>query len=246
MRCKYLTHGGGLNIVNQAWLDGHVVLAPNDESFGAVPDPVSGLACWYGSDTEGDSYGNFLVEKGSAPEFELSEESSAEANENLPSVGGDLDGGTSVSANSGAIVSPSIDLRMIEGNVSLVFDTWWEIESVNPNKQGYDIMEIFVSDDDGGNWQLLKSLNPYNDPVTVTDNRDPRPFSNTGYFSAPVWHTVEPISLNEYQGSEIVLMFNFRTEDELYNGFRGWLVDNISITNEPGFVVAIPGVDILE
>jgi hypothetical protein len=44
----------------------------------------------------------------------------------------------------------------------------------------------------------------------------------------------EPISLDSLIGNVVLLRFAFRTQDELYNGFRGWMVDNVVITSTQG------------
>ena len=210
-------HSQGAGLVNQAFTDGNVLMAPDDSTAGAVPDPMTQGACWYGGSVDGMAEtGNFLGEK------EVSESDEV------------LDGGTSITDNSGSIVSPMIDLTGVVAPVSISFDTWWEIESVNPNENGYDIMALEVSTDSGVTWFTLAKLNPYSDPVESGVERDPIPFSNRGYNKAPAWLHQEAISLDEFAGSQIQLRFTFRTQDELYNGFRGWMIDNVRITDQMG------------
>ena len=231
-------HTDGENIINQAYLDGLVLMAPDDSSAGKVADPDSNVACWYGDDTSGTATtGNFMGEALEGQEDSLS-------------------GGESVTYNAGAIVSPEIDMTSIDGPVSLSFDTWWEIESVNPNENGFDLMsvEYDLGEDEG--WQTLIRLNPLTDPVTeaidgsganeeaITDQaqlRAPLPYSNTGFNRAPRWISHEPVSLDALTGNYVTLRFVFRTQDHLYNGFRGWMVDNIRITDEAG---SFPAADI--
>ncbi|PIQ39509.1 MAG: hypothetical protein COW58_11260, partial [Thalassolituus sp. CG17_big_fil_post_rev_8_21_14_2_50_53_8] len=192
-----------------------VLLAPDDTSAGKVPDPLSNRACWYGQAASGGvTQGNFLGE----PE-EPQEE---------------LDGGTSLTPNGGAIVSPDIDLSAETGPLSLTFRTWWEIEAVNPNENGFDLMTIEYSTDDI-QWTPIARLNPLSDPVGLDDqDRAPLPYSNRGYNKAPAWLWQEPIDISDLAGEQIKLRFRFNTQDELYNGFRGWLVDDISIKREAG------------
>lgn len=213
-RLLWNSHGVGETIYNRAYLDGLVVLAPNDTSGGLVVSPQSNAACWYGDDETGtQGTGNFLGDFDS--EFNTSDS---------------LNGGQSLSANGAAIVSPQIDLTGLEAPVSLAFDTWWEIESVNPNENGFDIMAIEYTTDNGDSWQTLARLNPFTDPVgSDEDSRAPIPFSNTGFNSAPQWLQQEPISLDALIGDVVQLRFAFRTQDGLYNGFRGWMVDNIKV-----------------
>ncbi len=224
-------HTAGEGIVNQAHFDGLVLMAPDDSSEGKVVNPESNVACWYGDDTTGTgTTGNFMGDALEGQEDSLS-------------------GGESVTYNAGAIVSPEIDMTSIDGPVSLSFDTWWEIESVNPNENGFDLMsvEYDLGEDEG--WQTLIRLNPLTDPVTdaidgsganeeaITDQaqlRAPLPYSNMGFNRAPRWISHEPVSLDALKGNYVTLRFVFRTQDNLYNGFRGWMVDNIRITDEAG------------
>jgi hypothetical protein len=225
------SHSVGRSIYNQAYLDGLVSLAPNDVSEGLVVDPQSNAACWYGNDVTGtQSTGNFIGE----PDTEF--------NDDNP-----LNGGESLVANGAAIVSPQIDLTGLVAPVALSFDTWWEIESVNPNELGFDIMAVEYSTDNGESWSTLARLNPYTDPISGDEDwvpgeteaesihpRAPIPYSNTGFNSAPLWLQQEPISLDALIGNVVLLRFAFRTQDELYNGFRGWVIDNVEISASKG------------
>jgi hypothetical protein len=225
------SHSVGRSIYNQAYLDGLVSLAPNDASEGLVVDPQSNAACWYGNDVTGtQSTGNFIGE----PDTEF--------NDDNP-----LNGGESLVANGAAIVSPQIDLTGLVAPVALSFDTWWEIESVNPNELGFDIMAVEYSTDNGESWSTLARLNPYTDPISGDEDwvpgeteaesihpRAPIPYSNTGFNSAPLWLQQEPISLDALIGNVVLLRFAFRTQDELYNGFRGWVIDNVEISASKG------------
>ena len=212
------SHGRGLAIVNQAVVENLVMLAPDDQSNGLVPDPNDNLACWYGQADGGNiGQGNFLGDFGNT------------------NGGQELGGGESDSANGGAIVSPLIDLTNASAPLALTLNTWWEIESVNPNENGFDLMAISVSTDNGETWEDLARLNPLSDPVGTDDvDRAPLPYSNRGYNRAPAWLALEPISLSEFAGQQIRLRIGFATQDELYNGFRGWLVDDIAIFNGEG------------
>ncbi len=213
-------HTAGENIINEAYSDDFVRLAPNDTSAGAVPDPVEGIqAYWYGSkvvDPAGSVQGNFIDTHDEAD--------SADS------------GGTSseINNNSGWLTSPVIDLSGATGDLSLTFRTFWEIESVNPNSGGYDLMTIETSNNGGTTWTPIARLNPLSDPASL-QNRDPIPFSNTGYNSAPIWSQQELIQLLDIAGSsEVMIRFSFDTVDGLYNGFRGWMIDDIKIINQLG------------
>jgi hypothetical protein len=136
-------------------------------------------------------------------------------------------GGTGTSSNMGYMMSPEISLAGLS-QASLSFWAWFEIESVNPNESGFDIMEIYVHEV-GGSEESIGRLNPYSDPIL--DNRAALPFTSGGFNKAPVWLNVE-YDLTPYVGKTIKLKFEFRTVDSLYNGFRGWLVDNVLVTDK--------------
>ncbi|MEP4546639.1 MAG: hypothetical protein ABJ000_10715 [Saccharospirillum sp.] len=210
-------HAANQGLRNQALDDNLVKLAPDDQSLGAIPNPGSNRACWYGQpgNAPATGQGNFI---GTAEET---------------GGGVTLDGGTSDEPNAGAIVSPRIDLTSASGPLSVTFRNWWEIESVNPNNEGFDLMSVQISTDNGDTWTTLARLNPLSDPIGQAD-RAPLPYSNRGYNKAPAWLWQEPIDISEFAGEQIRLRLEFDTVDELYNGFRGWLVDEIRIINQAG------------
>lgn len=199
-------HGIQNNLVGKL-----VLLAPNDSSQGVVPNPPQGSqAYWFGDIQQG----NFIGQQSPMSEF--------------------LDGGTSVEANYAQLTSPSIDLSKTTKPLSLNFKTWWEIESVNPNNKGFDLMDIQVSTDGGKNYKTIARLNPLSDPKTTLIT-DPIPFTNFGFNTAPKVSQQEPISLDEFAGqANVKLRFEFSTEDDLYNGFRGWMIDDIQIKKTQG------------
>jgi hypothetical protein len=49
-----------------------------------------------------------------------------------------------------------------------------------------------------------------------------------------VWTQQEAIPLDGAQGKQIQLRFAFETVDELFNGFRGWLIDDVVVQAAPG------------
>ncbi|WP_180009097.1 carboxypeptidase regulatory-like domain-containing protein [Acinetobacter sp. YH16057] len=196
------------NQVNQ-----RVRLAPNDQSQGKVPEPLQGnTAYWYGDKVNGNFIGA-LSDSSTALEF---------------------DGGTSQHDNTGELISPAINLSQYQAPLSLSFKTWWEIESVNPNNQGFDLMNILVSTDGGKSFKTLARLNPLADPSSAYE-RAPIPYSNLGFNLAPAAVQQEAISLDEYAGkANVQLKFQFRTVDQLYNGFRGWMIDDVVIQKKAG------------
>ena len=195
-----------------------VTLAPDDSSNGKLPDPAQGnYAYWYGNGVAGSF---------------LNKEASLLTEEGQP-VETRLNGGTSSQAYYGTLTSPVIDLSTTQKPISLSFKTWWEIESVNPSSRGYDAMDVEVSVN-GGEFKKLARLNPLSDPQTDY-NRWSIPFSNFGFNLAPQFAQQEAISLDEYAGqSNVKIRFKFDTVDQYYNAYRGWIIDDIVIQNQPG------------
>ena len=181
----------------------YVKLAPNDNSNAAIPQAFQGqFAFWYGQDTTGSFIGQLSLPQDS------------------------LSGGTSVTRNSGTLTSPQINLTA-DTVATLSFWTWFEIESVNPNASGFDIMQVEVIRANGDSVSLGR-LNPFTDPIL--DDREPLPFTSGGFNQASVWR-FEEFDLSPFAGQQIRLRFKFETRDNLYNGFRGWFIDNIRVTN---------------
>lgn len=195
-----------------------VTLAPDDSSNGKLPDPAQGnYAYWYGNSVAGSF---------------LNKEASLLTEEGQP-VETRLNGGTSEQAYYGTLTSPVIDLSTTQKPISLSFKTWWEIESVNPSSRGYDAMDVEVSVNNG-EFKKLARLNPLSDPQTDY-NRWSIPFSNFGFNLAPQFAQQEAISLDEYAGqSNVKIRFKFDTVDQYYNAYRGWIIDDIVIQNQPG------------
>ncbi len=226
------THVSGLAIVNQAYIANLVSLAPNDDSEGKVPDPIEGSnACWYGKTSFDGSVeeGNFLNEVSDigvvGSEIEV-----AQAQEE---TGNELNGGTSAQEHAGALISPRIDFSNESTPLSLTFKTWWEIEAVNPNENGYDIMSVEYQIEGEDEWVTLVRLNPLADPVGIY-NLESLPYSSTGFNRAPLWLEQAPISLDSLAGQVFKLRFSFSTQDNLFNGFRGWLLDDVKISYQVG------------
>ncbi len=190
------------SIVNTLVDNGFVSLSPDEEADHAyLPNADDGNnALWYGlADT-----GSFI--------------STQQDGDSLNS------GGTSTSSHNGTITSPLIDLTGTTQPI-LSFRTWWEIEAVNPNENGYDIMDIKIAVD-GGEFTTIKRLNPHVDPSI--ENREDKAFSSAGVIRKPIW-VLEELDLSEYAGKNINIQFYFDTKDGLFNGFRGWFIDTLSI-----------------
>lgn len=204
----------GEGIVNEAHPT-YVSLAPDDDSEGSLPTASEGSHyAWYGD----PSAGNFLGDQQS---------SDAEKS-----------GGTSVGPNSGQLTSPSLVIPEGASAASLEFETWFEIESVNPNDEGFDLMIVAVEDLSTGDLTQIARLNPEVDPEL--EDRTHIPFTSGGFNRRPVHRTVS-LDLADYIGSEIRIVYLFDTVDNLYNGFRGWIVDDVQVREEDPVTPAIQG-----
>lgn len=191
------------NIVNEA-VDLGVTSLPPDEAGpqAPLPEPRSGaVTWWYGEEDTGSFIG-----------VSTSTEDS-------------LDGGTSEEDNEGTLTTPLINLLLAD-RPFLKFKTWWEIESVNPNASGYDLMRVQISVDGGVSFETMRLLNPFVDP---NDNdRDHKGFTTAGFNRMPLWVN-EEIDLTEYAGNQVRIRFFFDTVDHLFNGFRGWILDDFVV-----------------
>ncbi len=133
-------------------------------------------------------------------------------------------GGQSTSPNSGTLTSPVI---VVPASGVLAFRTWFEIESVDA--WGFDLMTVSVEPvSPAGPTVQIGSLNPETDynglPAT--------PFSSGGFNTPPSW-IISEADLSGYVGQSIRLKFTFNTGDALYNGFRGWIIDQVQVFSQP-------------
>jgi len=193
------------NIVNAAYPT-YVNLAPDDNSGAHLPAPTCGsFAFWYGD----PAAGNFL---------------GTQSPTDTPHSGG-----RSTSPNTGTLTSPAITIPAGALAATLRFDTWFEIESQNPNAQGYDIMSIAVEDVGTGAITELGRLNPFEDPTFSP--RVATPYTSAGFNRAPVWRPVL-VDLGGFRGKTVRLRLTFDTVDPLYNGFRGWVIDNVQVSDQ--------------
>jgi hypothetical protein len=133
-------------------------------------------------------------------------------------------GGTSEAANAGSITSPAFNLPASVTNPTLTFDAWFEIESVNSS--AFDLMTVSVID--GETVTVLGTLNPPSDPLGPAAT----PFTSSGFDLAPSFGG-HSFSLAAFSGSEIQIVFSFATGDVLYNGFRGWIIDDVRVAEGP-------------
>ena len=187
--------------------------ASGDNSPGALPAPFAGTsALWFGNES-GDSHGNYAGA--------LADNTQA--------------GGTSAEAHSGVAMSPVFTVPNTSNGVQLTFQSWFEIESVNPSN--FDLMEVSIHDLDANSSAILVHLNPTTDPGGSAMT----PLTSGGFNQPPVWVPIAR-DLSAYRGHRVQLTFSFDTRDVLYNGFRGWIVDNVALQllSTPATAVLIP------
>lgn len=135
-----------------------------------------------------------------------------------------LNGGTSAEPQTGSLISPAIDLGGVS-QAQLRFKTWWEIEGVDVD--GYDLMHVEISTDNGVTFDPIERglLNPLND----VDGESWKSYSSGGLGQPGVW-LEQLFDLTPFVGNMVYLRFRFDTVDDLYNGFRGWFIEDVSVT----------------
>jgi hypothetical protein len=184
-----------------------------DEGYIPAPKSGSGAYFWYGQTTPATAAASYIgIED--------------------PSVSHEGSGGESLiiggmfGANSGTLESPALNLSGYTFG-KLSFWTWWEIEGKNPGKAGYDAMYIYASKYPYTTWDLLGYLNPYEDPardISVSGEA----YTSGGFNQPGIW-VQHNYNLMEYAGNTTKLRFVFNTNDQHYNGFRGWFLDDIKV-----------------
>jgi PKD repeat protein/lysophospholipase L1-like esterase len=132
-------------------------------------------------------------------------------------------GCTSNGPKSGYLESPSFDLSGAT-SAEVSFYSWWEIESVDADR--YDVMTVEYSTDGGSTWTGAASLNPTNNPGGRADQS----YAADGLGEPPAWHHYIADLSPAAGHPDVRLRFTFSTNDELYNGFRGWMLDNVTVS----------------
>jgi len=202
----YWHRQGNASIVNQAYANGFVQLPVGDNSGGAIPAVYAGnYMAWYGDAANGNYLGDYD-----------------------PSQGQNT-GGIGYYANFGKLTSGPVSLAGLQ-EAGLYFANWFEIESVNPDQNGYDIMEVTVIDAADTTLKTpLGRMNPYSDPVL--DNRNAIPYTSGGFNAPPTWNLAQ-FDLTSFVGKTIMIRFEFNTMDDSYNGFRGWFIDDVTVRDK--------------
>ena len=55
----------------------------------------------------------------------------------------------------------------------------------------------------------------------------------------PVWKTYQ-VPVDGLAGYKVKFVFDFNSVDSLFNGFRGWGIDNVKVTNSMNDVISLP------
>jgi hypothetical protein len=164
---------------------------------------------------------------------------------------------TSSGAVCGKAITPTIDLTNYSFPV-LTFDSWFEVESVDVAKYQYDQLDIgfIIPSSENSGSKTVTIYNSNGDAVTVNtdtyypldklnpdyepDIQDPKvPYSSAGVGVLPVWKKYT-VPVDGLAGYKVKFVFNFHSNDSLFNGFRGWGVDNVQITNSMDDVLSLP------
>jgi hypothetical protein len=192
-----------------------------DANPGCLPAANSGThAWWFG----GDARGSFLGDDAELPQEPKS-------------------GGTSAVGKVGKLITPAFGPVSAEGR--LRFHSWWEIESVDPSR--FDLMQI-VALDVAGDETPIVNLNPITDPGWNQPDlhyaSGYNMFLNEAAVPAdpdlpPAWVDYT-VALPE---GTVRVAFHFDARDEFYNGYRGWLIDDVSVTDgvAPPLAAALAG-----
>jgi hypothetical protein len=132
--------------------------------------------------------------------------------------------------NVGSLESPNLNLAgYLYGKLS--FWSWWEVEGMNP-ATGYDKMLVMAKKTTDSSWTLLGALNPWEDPIKQGEIVfSGEAYSSGGYYQPGIW-VKHSFDLSSYAGSQISIRFMFDSGDRFYNGYRGWLIDDVMVTNE--------------
>jgi len=134
-------------------------------------------------------------------------------------------GCTSAARISGSLTSPTFTSSFSSFNQVVVdFQTWWEIEGRQPAT--FDQLKVWSSIN-GGPFTLAGTLNPASSPGAAPDV----PLSSAGLQTRPAW---EPVSIELPQSggaTSVQIRFTFDSVTANFNGFRGWGIDDIVISD---------------
>ncbi|RLG83905.1 MAG: hypothetical protein DRO40_02995 [Thermoprotei archaeon] len=128
----------------------------------------------------------------------------------------------------GSLTSPSFSPTPKGSH--LVFASWWEIESADPNYYDLMVVEAYVN----GSWIEIARLNPTTAPTWGSPDLHyasgysglGEPAVSSDPFEPPKWVIYDI----ELPNGTTQIRFTFDTVDNAYNGFRGWIIDSVKIT----------------
>lgn len=145
----------------------------------------------------------------------------------------------SSSAVSGSITSPEMNLTNY-AFPTLDFKTWFEVESADVAKGMYDQMEVgFIAKSNAtlysvngstvtvkaGEYYKLDLLNPDYEPAVQSSSV---PYTSAGVDAEPKWLNIT-LPIEQLAGQTVQFVFTFNSQDSLYNGYRGWGVDAVTV-----------------
>jgi hypothetical protein len=198
------------NLKISPFITTNLISLPQGDS-GALPAPPAGgkNVLWFGDQGSGTFCGT-----------------NEEVESNGLNTEGSLNGCTSSGVQEGELVSPPFSLAGAPSAV-MHFSSWFEIEGVNANS--FDIMEIDYTTNEGTatdpfTWHRLGALNPSG----LSSGAPYSDYTEEGQNTPGTWQPIL-VDLSPAIGNQHVrVRFVFDSVDPLYNGFRGWLLDNVS------------------
>src|SRR4051794_10899093 len=131
------------------------------------------------------------------------------------------DGCTSAGVVGGTLTSPPFALG--DGPASLGFHAWWEISGGSPDIT--DLMVVEYSLDGGAGWTQAGRLNPGAPPWGARHQQ----WSAAGHKGSGEWRAYTVDLSAAAQHSDVRVRFRFDSVDEYGQGFRGLLVDGVSV-----------------
>jgi hypothetical protein len=103
---------------------------------------------------------------------------------------------------------------------------WYEIESVDP--QLFDLMTISIIDVEAETVTELLTLNEDFAGFGAPDQPFTSATTSGAVNQAPSFLN-SVLLLGDFIGREIQIVLTFSTGDVSYNGFRGWIVDDVAV-----------------
>lgn len=205
------------NLINPQMVD-----LPDD---GHLPVAHSGSACWwYGEDVTGTFIGSDFPYP-QEPQYVLG-------------VYGKTGGfSKTYPGPAGSLVSPALNLSTVQ-NPHLTFWTWYEVEAVDVGYNQYDQMFVEVSTDGGATYpqRYVKPGSMVINPPDDVNGQSWQVYSSradgSGKGQVAQWIHVT-IDLSSFASNNNVrIRFRFWARDEKFNGFRGWMIDDIRVEGE--------------